>query len=69
MSFFRYSIFQWLEVLSVIAFVVVIVTESVTQFLHITVCSALLGLCPGFRAAIMVSIEKFVFLLSQLTVF
>lgn len=52
-----------------IGFVVVTVTESVTQFLHITVCSALLGLCPGFRAAIMVSIEKFVFQLSQLTVF
>lgn len=53
-----YSIFQWLEVLSVIAFVVVIVTESVTQFLHITVCSALLGLCPGFRAAIMLYPEE-----------
>ncbi|CAC5417622.1 unnamed protein product [Mytilus coruscus] len=48
-----YSAFQWIEVFSVISFVIVMVTDSVTQFLQIMLCSAVLGLCPGFRAAIM----------------
>ncbi|XP_071135715.1 uncharacterized protein [Mytilus edulis] len=48
-----YSVFQWIEVFSVISFVIVMVTDSVTQFLQIMLCSAVLGLCPGFRAAIM----------------
>lgn len=53
-----YSLFQWLELSSVVAFVVVIATESVTQFFQLVMCSAILGLCPGIRAALMLYPEE-----------